>query len=128
MGEDDLLDRIVGRLIVVDKVGKDSPHKIKNNATYYCLCECGGFAYVPASYLRNSKTTHCGCIPLKRNTIDLTGQKFHKLTVTGRSTKKRSGKTLWTCNCDCGKVVHIPSYNLRNGITQSCGCSRRVFN
>ena len=29
------------------------------------------------------------------------------------------------CQCECGKKVIVLSSNLRNGHTQSCGCSRR---
>lgn len=53
--------------------------------------------------------------------IDLTSKKFGRLLVI-----KRAGvvnrKTMWECRCDCGNIKVIDGYNLRNGITQSCGC------
>lgn len=53
--------------------------------------------------------------------IDLTGQRFSKLTVIkflGR-TKKMS---MFECKCDCGSVTSVSSNNLRKGHTTSCGC------
>lgn len=54
--------------------------------------------------------------------IDLTGQKFGRLTVLNIS-KKRSGKRVeWVCKCDCGKEVVISGTHLVSGHTKSCGC------
>lgn len=65
--------------------------------------------------------------------IDLTGQKFGKLTVLGRGPDyiQSSGKKIvqWECECECidpetqlHKKVLVRSSNLRNGHTKSCGC------
>ena len=58
--------------------------------------------------------------------IDLTGQRFGKLTVVSRAEDcvTKSGKKLvaWLCKCDCGKKCVVRSTNLKNGITKSCGC------
>lgn len=54
--------------------------------------------------------------------MDLTGMKFNRLTVIEREFCKASKRTLWKCKCDCGKVVVVDSYKLRNGLTKSCGC------
>ncbi|MDV2632750.1 hypothetical protein RZO31_07650 [Lactococcus lactis] len=59
-----------------------------------------------------------------RRLIDLTGQKFGRLTVIERSNiKKHRTTAVWKCQCDCGKIVHVRSDSLRgeNG-TESCGC------
>lgn len=52
--------------------------------------------------------------------IDITGQKFGRLTVI-----QRHGKKGWECVCDCGNKTISNSYQLRNGITISCGCYHR---
>lgn len=57
--------------------------------------------------------------------IDLTGQRFGRLTVLYRKdTFKKSGKkeTAYICRCDCGKITHPFAYALKSGNTQSCGC------
>lgn len=55
--------------------------------------------------------------------IDLTGQKFGRLTVIERAQNK--GKhVMWMCECECGNRVNISSDNLKRGNTVSCGCYR----
>lgn len=58
--------------------------------------------------------------------IDLTGQKFGRLTVLERSFNGRNGRgTAWLCKCECG--IYLISYTkvLRSRNTQSCGCLHR---
>ena len=35
---------------------------------------------------------------------------------------KRASSIIWHCKCDCGNECDVESYNLRKGLTQSCGC------
>ena len=58
--------------------------------------------------------------------IDLTGQRFGRLTVI-RESSYRSNKsgTWWECQCECGKIVNVLSVRLRYGTTKSCGCLRK---
>lgn len=56
--------------------------------------------------------------------IDLTGQKFGKLTVIARAENKGRCAT-WRCKCECGNECVVLSYHLRDGHTKSCGCLRR---
>lgn len=53
---------------------------------------------------------------------DLTGLVFGYLTVISRAANTKSGEARWNCLCTCGKQKVICGYNLRNGITKSCGC------
>lgn len=58
--------------------------------------------------------------------IDLTGQKFHRLTVVSYHGKDPNGCSKWRCRCDCGKETVVLSGNLKkpNGKgTTSCGCA-----
>lgn len=59
--------------------------------------------------------------------IDLTGRKFGRLTVLGRSGtyQRPSGnkEPTWLCKCECGNEVVVMSSNLKKkGNTLSCGC------
>ena len=60
--------------------------------------------------------------------IDLTGQRFGRLTVLRRGENKvePSGNvvTMWECVCDCNpeRTFLVNSKNLRTGHTRSCGC------
>jgi len=53
---------------------------------------------------------------------DLTGQRFGRLTVTGRARNAKSGKVMWLCRCDCGKEKAVCAQALKKGVTKSCGC------
>lgn len=60
--------------------------------------------------------------------IDLTGQKFNRLTVLSRDySKNQQGRrgTFWLCECDCGNQIIVASSNLKNGNTKSCGCLQK---
>lgn len=60
--------------------------------------------------------------------IDLTGQKFGKLTVIEKDkpyyTSGGHKQVKWLCKCECGNVVSVTSANLRSGNTTSCGCNK----
>jgi hypothetical protein len=57
--------------------------------------------------------------------IDLTGQKFGKLTILEEVGRTKQGKVIWRCLCECGNFVDVSSISLRSGNTQSCGCYKR---
>ena len=60
--------------------------------------------------------------------IDLTGQRFGRLTVLSRAEDYVSPKgkhvIRWLCRCDCGAITSVAGQNLtkKNGSTKSCGC------
>lgn len=56
--------------------------------------------------------------------VDLTGQKFNRLTVlypTGRQSK-HGKNAIWMCKCDCGNYTEADSGSLKCGTKKSCGC------
>lgn len=58
--------------------------------------------------------------------IDMTGQKFGRLTVLGESGNRDPlGNVLWNCMCDCGKAHTTNGIGLRHGRVRSCGCLQR---
>lgn len=60
--------------------------------------------------------------------IDLTGQRFGRLTVIEKDvphiTKGGKNVAYWRCKCDCGVVTSVNTQKLRNGHTTSCGCAK----
>lgn len=60
--------------------------------------------------------------------IDITGNKYHKLTVLGfdHLYVRPDGKTrtYWKCQCECGNIVVIrkDSFIYPYSKTKSCGC------
>lgn len=54
--------------------------------------------------------------------MDLTNQRFYKLTVTNRLENSSDGGKVYLCRCECGALTIVKSGNLRSGHTKSCGC------
>lgn len=54
--------------------------------------------------------------------MDLTGQKYGRLTVISQNGMTRSGNAKWLCRCDCGNLTTVAAGALRSGTTVSCGC------
>ena len=55
--------------------------------------------------------------------LDLTGQRFGKLTVLGPA-ENIGTRTAWQCRCDCGQEIVVSTRDLRRGRRTSCGCDR----
>lgn len=58
---------------------------------------------------------------------DITGNKYGRLTVLSFAgyNNHKTPKPQWECQCECGEVVVIAGYHLKNGNTSSCGCLRK---
>ena len=67
----------------------------------------------------------CKCQVLK---YDLTGREFGYLKVIDRASKgnRKSNEVYWRCLCrNCGRIVHISSYQLRHSNPYGhCNCTR----
>ncbi len=57
--------------------------------------------------------------------IDISGQKFGRLTAVRPTNGRFYRQVVWSCLCDCGENVKVPSGVLRNGNKKSCGCLLR---
>ena len=126
--------KIFGRLIILERVGSD-----KRNSLVKCQCSCGEITIKNLYDVKSGHTQSCGCLYKESsktralghtpsNVVNLLGQKFGKLTVTGRSIpiSYRHGSALWDCVCDCGNTTkNVESRRLRNGDNKSCGCGTR---
>lgn len=58
--------------------------------------------------------------------LNLSGQKFGKLTAIKDVGVNRDRKRVWECLCDCGNYTRVASKELRSGNTKSCGCLKKV--
>ncbi len=54
--------------------------------------------------------------------IDITGQRFGRLTVLVHVGSNDQNRAMWKCRCDCGELHIVESYKIRSGHTKSCGC------
>lgn len=57
--------------------------------------------------------------------IDLTGQKFGRLTVLKRVNNHKYYKPHWLCKCDCKNEIIVCGNEIKRGRTKSCGCLRK---
>jgi very-short-patch-repair endonuclease len=116
----DFMGRRFGRLVVIDRAENDK----FGHRHWVCKCDCGNIKIVKADSLKRGLTQSCGCLHSEvvhsMKFIDLTGQKFGKLTAESYHTE--NGKVYWKCKCDCGNYTTVVAQNLKNGHTQSCGC------
>lgn len=55
---------------------------------------------------------------------NLTGYKYARLTVLEMSGRRSNGVYIWSCQCECGKILNVKGTSLKGGITKSCGCYR----
>jgi hypothetical protein len=56
--------------------------------------------------------------------LELSGQKFGRLSVISFSGKNNSGHNMWLCKCDCGNEKIVDVAHLKSGAISSCGCLR----
>ena len=57
--------------------------------------------------------------------VDISGQKFGRLTALKPVGKDKYGAVIWLCECACGKKIKTLGGRLRNGQTKSCGCYKK---
>lgn len=116
----DLTGQRFGRLTVVEKAPSTG-----GQAEWICECDCGNIKKIKGGHLRNGVITSCGCFNKERisqtKTIDLTGQKFGKLSVVSYA-GSQNGRAKWHCRCECGNEIDVYSSYLKTGDTKSCGC------
>lgn len=113
-----LVGQRFGKLVVENRTNE----RINKSVVWRCKCDCGNYKNVPTHLLQNNHTQSCGCLIREVQGIDITNQRFGKLTALYPCNYKRKSSMLWHCQCDCGNECEVESYNLRKGITQSCGC------
>jgi hypothetical protein len=64
----------------------------------------------------------------KTSVIDMTGQRFNRLTAISLDHVKKNRGAFWKFKCDCGSIVVLKGYSVREGLkkgrvgTKSCGC------
>ncbi len=57
-----------------------------------------------------------------KRVVELTGQRFGRLTVLHRAPRQPDGRARWVCRCVCGPESVVDGKSRRSGNTRSCGC------
>lgn len=113
-----------GNLTVLDRADNNKFGTTRWN----CLCDCGTSITLPYQSVKNGK--HRGCILNRsKSFVDLSGQKFGRLTVLGINRFVRSdarhSRAYYNCVCECKNKCVIDGWHLRLGRILSCGCYHR---
>ena len=108
------------RLKPGDRFGMLTILSDQNSRNILCRCDCGNEVSVRRYSLTSGITRSCGCQRNSKKRIINPGDRFGRLTVLDAEV---DGKFL--CRCDCGNEVSVRRYDLKSGITRSCGCQRR---
>lgn len=117
-----LLGRRFGKLTVIKETDK---RKRSGRIIWKCKCDCGNIVEVSSQSLLSNGKQSCGCDREGSRLIDLTGQKFNRLTVIEFIEINKRNEAFWKCKCDCGNFVNVRSGNLKSGTTTSCGCLQK---
>ncbi len=68
-------------------------------------------------------------IRVRKDTQDLTGKQFGRLSVIGISHRQYypSGQSqlMWSCRCGCGETARVTAHHLTSDAIASCGCLAR---
>ncbi len=118
----DLTGLRFGKLTVLSP----TEERVRNAIVWRCRCDCGNEILVESRRLKLGVTESCGCERSDREKArDLTGIRFGKLTVLGKSGNQAKDRNpLWLCRCDCGNMIETTKRRLVTGNSSSCGCGR----
>lgn len=91
----------------------------KNGSACWALqCSCGEYTFGSANSLKNGDKKYCENHEINQ----MIGKKFGNLTVLSYSRSINEKRYYW-CECECGTKKEICGKSLKNGSSQSCGCS-----
>lgn len=120
----DLVGKTYGKLTVMTRAENQG-----RRVMWLCQCECGNTTVVRGDSLKDGSTKSCGCLhkeeAVERQTKNIEGEKFGRLTVVSKIDSEENGSSLWLCGCECGNEVIVSSARLKSGNTKSCGCLQR---
>ena len=115
LSKSQLAGKVIGKL----KVIKPLSERKTGHVVWLCQCECGKKVKVPTSNLQGGRKTSCGCL---KNSKELTGVKFGKLTALHALPERIYRYVVWLCRCECGRSIKVKSGSLLFGAVRSCGC------
>ena len=93
--------------------------------SYLCECRCGKRKVVRRDMLLGGTSKSCGCYKKEagyKRRIDLSGQRFGRLTVIKILPNTKKLKSPFLCKCDCGNEIIATQNTLTTNHTRSCGC------
>lgn len=112
-----------GRLVVLENI-----FEANTQTKSKCQCDCGNIIITASYRLKNGATKSCGCykndrmaeIGKQTPSVNLTGQRFGKLTAIKPTDKRQNKSIVWICKCDCGNLHLASVNNLKGGYVSRC--------
>ena len=120
----EMIGKRFGRLVVIER-----HHSTPKKVFWRCKCDCGNETVVDGWSLRSGETKSCGCYhrdKTRESRIDITGQRFGRVTVLEYSHSDKRRQTMYKCKCDCGNIFITRGSGLKSGHVTSCGCTTRA--
>lgn len=91
-----------------------------------CICPtCGKITTKTYYNLHKLNLKGCKGCKGKNAAVDISGQRFGKLTAVKYVGSNKGWGAIWECVCDCGNTVNVKKGSLMTGGTKSCGCLNR---
>lgn len=123
----DLTGQRFGKLTVTGEADSVRSSGGKMIRRWHCKCDCGREQILYQNTLTGKNGARsCGCSRGDALVVDMSGQRFGRLTVIKRvpleHTLPNGQKTGWLCRCDCGKEKIATRKELMSGSLLSCGC------
>lgn len=92
-----------------------------------CVCPfCKEITTQTYYILRTNRVKGCKKCRGKNTAVDITGQRFGRLTAIEYIGSNKGQGAIWRCKCDCGNEVNVKKNCLTTGGTKSCGCLNRA--
>lgn len=91
-----------------------------------CICPtCGKITTQTYYNLHKLNLKGCKGYKGKNAAVDISGQRFGRLTAVKYVGSNKGWGAIWECVCDCGNTVNVKKGSLMTGGTKSCGCLNR---
>lgn len=113
----DITGKRFGRLVALE------PIRVNGALKWKLQCDCGNITTNTYNRLNSGVVRSCGCLQrdyMRSTYIDITGQKFGRLTAEYMF--RENGRVKWHCSCECGGQIDALGAELRLGKPKSCGC------
>lgn len=118
---EDLTGKRFGLWTVIDRATNHGKSQRWN-----CICDCGTKKEVFGKYLKNGKSTSCGCTHIAVNKYKVNiGKKYDLLTILDCVFDYKTNSTVYVCQCECGTIKKVIPTDLLNGRVKSCGCYKK---
>lgn len=118
----DLVGQKFGRLTCLEFVETN----IRKRAIFKFQCDCGNIIKTLGCSVKNGSTKSCGCYQKERvsdsSRINITGQKFGRLTCLEFIKMDKNHNSVFKFQCDCGNITEATGNSVKRGNTKSCGC------